>query len=675
MVNFYVMVRTGISERVPEGFVKTGNNEKKILINARHPVEKRVAIVQGELLVDFYVEVPLKEHLKGNIYKAAVARVEPSLHAAFVDFGPKRHGFLQYDEVMPSVRKAGAGGKGRIQDALGKGQELIVQVEREERDTKGARLTTYISLPGRYVVMMPGQEKVRVSRKIESRAERERLKELFQSLKLPGDAGFILRTAGMERSTEELAHDLKYLTKLWNKIQAEAKKASAPALVYKEEDIAVRTVRDYLTTDVAEVIVDEKETARAVRAFLRRTMPWRKINVTYYKAARPLFDIYGLEVQIAKLGERFVSLPSRGYLVLDKTEALTAIDVNSGRSRKEKGVEQTALKTNLEAADEIARQLRLRDIGGLIVIDFIDMEQVKHRREVEARLSTALHEDKAKWDLGRISQFGMLEMTRERLRSTYFETTTRACPVCAGAGVLKADELVALSAFREMHTRASEGGIEGFICRLPVASANFLMNEMRQDLVALEKEFKVRVSVLADGTLPPGQVQVQAQKEAGEAPAEEQETPEAPRKKKRPRRRGRKKPAGKEAAEAPGEEEAVTVQEKAAGEEAAPETPEEAQGEAAPEGPRKKRRPRRRGRKKAAQLPKGEGETAAEAPAEPSGEEAPVAEAAGAPAEAATGGARKRRRPRRRGPRKKAPEEKPEASESVQAAGEGAAEG
>ncbi|MEJ2697890.1 MAG: Rne/Rng family ribonuclease [Candidatus Sulfobium sp.] len=476
--------------------------KKKILINASYPEEKRVAIVEGDVLVDFYVEAAGKEHLKGNIYKGAVARIEPGLQAAFVDFGLKKHGFLQMREVKPEYfGKKVEGKRARIQDVLSKGQELIVQVEKDERDTKGASLTTYISLPGRYIVMMPGQERVGVSRKIENREDRERLKELFSELKLPKKTGFILRTACSDRTGEELSNDLKYLTKLWSKIQTESKKVSAPALIYREQDISVRTVRDYLTSDVTEVLIDDEAAYKATKVFLRKTLPWRKINIKYYKERKPVFVKYNIEEQIAKLHDRYVHLPSRGYLVIDKTEALTAIDVNSGRSRKEENVESTALRTNVEAADEVARQLRLRDIGGLIVIDFIDMVSSKNRREVENRLRAALSSDKAHTEITGISKFGMVEMTRERMRTAYIESVNRKCEVCEGTGIVKTPEMLALSASREIYSRASKGGLKSITCRLPVESANYLINTRRDEIAAVEKESGVKISVLADAKL------------------------------------------------------------------------------------------------------------------------------------------------------------------------------
>jgi ribonuclease E len=493
--------------------------KKKILINALHEEEKRVAIVEGDLLVDFYVESSGKEHLRGNIYKARVVRIEPGLQAAFLDFGQKKQGFLQMREIKPEFfQKKVEGKRARIQDVLSKGQELIVQVEKDERDTKGASLTTYISIPGRYIVMMPGQQRVGISRKIEDRSDRERLKEIFNSLKLPKDMGFILRTACCEKTSEELSNDLKYLTKLWNKIQSESKKVSAPALIYKEQDIAVRTVRDYLTDDVSEVMVDDQAAYRNTKQFLAKTLPWRKINIKFYKDRRPIFLRHNIEEQIAKLNERHVYLPSRGYLVIDKTEALTAIDVNSGRSRKEENVESTALKTNVEAADEVARQFRLRDIGGLIVIDFIDMESAKNRKTVEETLKTALSLDKAHTEISGISKFGIVEMTRERMRTAYFESINRTCEVCEGSGIIMTEEMVAITALREIHTKAAKGGLKTIRCKLPVDSMNYLINMKRDELSLIEKEDRISIELMADTELSPGQYAITVEKVEEEKP-------------------------------------------------------------------------------------------------------------------------------------------------------------
>lgn len=485
--------------------------KSKIFINAKCPEEKRAAILRDDLLIDFYVEAASKELLKGNIYKGIVTRIESGIQAAFVDFGQKKAGFLQFKEIMPEYYKeAVKGKKARIQDVLNKGQELLVQVEKDERDTKGASLTTYISIAGRYIVMMPGQEMVGVSRKIEGKENRERLKEVFSALKPPKKMGFILRTTCSELQRDELANDLRYLMKLWSKIQNDSKRAIAPALIYKEHDIAVKTVRDYLTADVSEVVIDDEEAYRGIKEFLRKTQPWRKINIKFYRDKMPIFN-QNIEDQIAKINDRCVYLPSGGYLIFDTGEALTAIDVNSGRSRKEEDIEATALKTNLEAAEEIARQLRLRDIGGLIVIDFIDMSANKNKRVVEQRLREALKSDKAHTDTSQISKFGILEMTRERLRAGYAESIYKKCNVCDGTGTFKSNELVAVSAFRKIHLTLAKGGTKKIKCVLPVEAANYMLNTRRRDILSLEKNFGSVINIVADRNLPPGQFKIEAE--------------------------------------------------------------------------------------------------------------------------------------------------------------------
>jgi ribonuclease E len=516
--------------------------EKKILINARHPEEKRVAIVEGQRLTDFYIEVSSADHLRGNIYKGVISGLDRGLQAAFVDFGPTKHGFLPLREIMPeNYRTKPTGKTPRIMEVLAKGQEIIIQVEQDQRGTKGAKLTNHMSLPGRYLVMIPGDVRLGISRKIEGKKARERLKEAFEGLRVPKNMGFILRTAGADCSTDDLSADLKYLTKLWNRIKREAKKAAPPRLIYKEEDIAVRTVRDYLVADVDEVLVDDRETLRGVKNFLKLTMPWRSINVTHYRQSKPIFDHYDLEDQIARLGDRQVGLPCGGSIVIDKAEALTAIDVNSGRA-KDKDIEGLALRTNLEATEEIARQLRLRDIGGLIVIDFIDLKSSKNYRKLEDCLRKAMDLDKAHYDIGRISKFGILELSRERMRTAYFEATNLACPSCGGGGVVKSPELVAVSALRKIHSLASGSEVRQLTCRLPVDSANHLMNRLRESLAVMESEFSLRVTLLADPSLPPGEYTIDAEgiKSAEKTPVEQKKT-----------RRRRSKSRGKEKKEEP----------------------------------------------------------------------------------------------------------------------------
>jgi ribonuclease E len=503
---------------------KPKDTTRRILINARYADEKRVAIIEGDSLSDFYIETASREQLKGNIYKGIVSSVMPGLQAAFIDFGQKKHGFLQFHDIMPELyaaaKEGGREGKRNVQDSLVKGQDILVQVTKDEHGTKGASLTTYISIPGRYIVMMPGQKRVGISRKIENREDRDRLKETFSALKLPKDMGFILRTACSDSIEEELSRDLKYLTKLWVRIQTDAAKAKAPALIYKEQDIAMRTVRDYLTADVVEILIDDPKTCAATKAFLKKIMPWRKINVIQYREKEPLFSLYNVEVHIARLSQRSVMLPSKGYLIFDKTEALTSVDVNSGRSRKEDNAESTALTTNLEAVDEVARQLRLRDIGGLIAIDFIDMESGRNRKLLEISMMEALSMDKASTDVAGLSKFSILEMTRERLRPAYGETISRKCPLCDGKGSVGSDEFIALSALRELHSLAAAGkdNISGITCRLSVESANLLLNSKRRELSDLENEYGIAITVTADPSVPAGQysMDVLKKKQGGE---------------------------------------------------------------------------------------------------------------------------------------------------------------
>ena len=540
------------------------SRHKRILINAIYPEEKRVAIVEGDTLDDFYVELSEREHLRGNIYKGTVTRIEPGLQAAFVDFGQKKHGFLQFREISREYfKEKGEGRKVRIQDVIEKGQKLIVQVEKDARDTKGASLTTFISLPGRYIVMLPGQERVGISRKIEALEDRERLKEIFKSLKLPKHTGFILRTACSDRTGEELNNDLKYLTKLWGRIQSEAKKATAPALIYREHDIALRTVRDYLTSDVSEVLIDDPATFKKTKDFLRKAAPWLKTSIRLYSEKKPIFSHHDLEGQIAKLSDRYVHLPSKGYFVIDKTEALTAIDVNSGRSRKEEHIEGTALRTNIEAADEIGRHLRLRDIGGLIVIDFIDMESSKNRHEVENRLKEALNADKAHFEMTGISKFGLIEITRERLRPAFAQAVSRPCETCEGTGFIKSDESVAIAALKNIQARAARGDCDSIACDMPVESMNYLINTKREDLLRIEKDFGVPVTLRADNSLSgrfllkvvekktgaaqeAGMVPQEAGMQGSEAAPAGQAIPEGQGGQRRKRRRRRKKKSHEE---------------------------------------------------------------------------------------------------------------------------------
>ena len=413
---------------------------KRMLINATQSEELRVALVDGQTLYDLDIESGSREQMKANIYRAKITRVEPSLEAAFVDFGANRHGFLPLKEISreyfskdPSQIK----GRVNIKDVLKEGQELIVQVEKEERGNKGAALTTFISLAGRYMVMMPNNPRAGgISRRIEGE-DRTQLKEVMSQLQIPESAGVIVRTAGIGKNLEELQWDLDYLLQLWESISKASLENRAPFLVYQESNVIIRAIRDYLRRDIAEVLIDEESVHQEAFNFISQVMPHYKDKIKLYEDEVPLFNRYHIESQIETAFQREVKLPSGGSIVIDPTEALISIDINSARATKGSDIEETAVNTNLEAADEIARQLRLRDMGGLVVIDFIDMSSNRNQREVENRIKDALKLDRARIQVGRISRFGLLEMSRQRLRPSLGETSTIVCPRCSGHGTIR----------------------------------------------------------------------------------------------------------------------------------------------------------------------------------------------------------------------------------------------
>lgn len=483
---------------------------KKMLINAIHPEECRVAIVKDGLLEEFDIETPSKEQIKGNIYKGIVVKIEPSLQAAFVNYGPSRHGFLPITDIQPQYYQKETAeerkGKPRIQDVLIPNQELLVQVGKEERNEKGASLTTYISIPGRYLVLMPGEEGVGVSRKIEDEKQRDRLRALLEELNPPKGMGFIIRTAGIDRSTKELAIDLNYLLKLWDDILKKNKEYPAPSLIYQEHELVMRTIRDYFTLDVNEVLIDDPEVFRKTRAFFKAVMPRFQRVVKLHKEKRPIFSKFNLEEQIKTIYDRKVNLKSGGSIVIDPTEALVSIDVNSGKKKGERDIEETALNTNLEAADEIARQLRLRDLGGLIVIDFIDMEERRHKIEVEKRLKAALRNDKARMDLGRISRFGLLEISRQRIKPTISESSYVICTYCHGRGSVKSDESLAVSVLRRIQAGVAKGNISYVKGTFPADVASYLLNQKREEILRLEKEHDLKIHVTGLPGIPPDKI-------------------------------------------------------------------------------------------------------------------------------------------------------------------------
>jgi ribonuclease E len=473
---------------------------KKILINATQPEEVRVAMVDGQRLYDLDIENRQRIQTKANVYKAKVTRVEPSLEAAFVDFGADRHGFLPLKEISPEYYRSRAPeneGKIRIKDVLKEGTEVIVQVDKEERGTKGAALTTFISLAGRYMVLMPNNPKAGgISRRIEGE-DRSELKDSLAQLNLPDGMGVIIRTAGVGRTTEELQWDLDYLLQLWDSISQANQENKAPVLIYQESDVIIRAVRDYLRDDIDQVLIDDPAAYNRAAEFVGMVMPRYKNRLKLYEDPLALFNRFQIEGQIETAFQREVRLPSGGSIVLDPTEALVSIDINSARATKGGDIEQTALQTNLEAADEIARQLRLRDMGGLVVIDFIDMSSNRNQRAVENRIREALELDRARIQVGRISRFGLLEMSRQRLRPSLGETSGIVCPRCTGQGTIRDTKSLALAILRLIQEEAAKERTGEVQAIVPVDVSAFLLNEKRSDINEIESRSGVRIVVVA----------------------------------------------------------------------------------------------------------------------------------------------------------------------------------
>ncbi|MDO8417364.1 MAG: Rne/Rng family ribonuclease [Agitococcus sp.] len=470
---------------------------KRMLINATHAEETRVALVDGQRLYDFDLEHHSRVQKKANIYKGRVTRVEPSLEAAFVDFGADRHGFLPLKEIAREYFNRNPRDVGRVtvRDAIQEGQEIILQVEKEERGNKGAALSTFISLAGRYLVLMPNNPRAGgISRRIEGE-EREELKEALNSISIPSDMGVIVRTAGLGRSPEELQWDLDYLLTLWKSI-TQASNNAAPFLIYQESNVIIRAIRDYLRDDISEVLIDSEAAYNQAIEFVRQVMPHYQSKIKLYRDSVPLFNRYQIESQIETAYQREVKLPSGGSIVIDPTEALVSIDINSSRSTKGSDIEETALNTNMEAAEEIARQIRLRDIGGLIVIDFIDMTPPKHQRMVEDKLRDSLSMDRARVQIGRISRFGLLELSRQRLRPSLEETSGLVCPRCNGTGVIRDVRSLALSIMRVMEEEVLKDRTAEIHAQVPVTVATFLLNEKRAAITALEARSGVRIIIL-----------------------------------------------------------------------------------------------------------------------------------------------------------------------------------
>ena len=480
-----------------------------MLINATQPEELRVALVDGQKLYDLDIESGAREQKKANIYKGKITRVEPSLEAAFVDFGSDRHGFLPLKEISREYFSKAPEGRVNIKDVLKEGQEVIVQVEKEERGNKGAALTTFISLAGRYLVLMPNNPRAGgISRRIEGE-ERNELREALNGLDVPSDMGLIVRTAGLGRSSEEMQWDLDYLTQLWKAIKEASLEQKAPFLIYQESNVIIRAIRDYLRQDIGEVLVDSVEAQEEALSFINQVMPQYASKIKLYEDSVPLFNRFQIESQIETAFQRVVQLPSGGSIVIDPTEALVSIDINSARATRGGDIEETALNTNLEAAEEIARQLRLRDIGGLIVIDFIDMTPPKNQRAVEDRVRECLEADRARIQVGRISRFGLLEMSRQRLRPSLGESSGIVCPRCSGQGIIRDVESLSLAILRLIEEEALKDRTAEVRAQVPIPVAAFLLNEKRNNITKIELRTRARIVILPNDHLETPHFEVQ----------------------------------------------------------------------------------------------------------------------------------------------------------------------
>jgi len=475
---------------------------KRMLINATQPEERRLAIVDGQKLLDYEIEIEGREQRKGNIYKAVVTRVEPSLEACFVDYGEDRHGFLPFKEISRQYFAPGvAVGQARIQDVIREGDSMLVQVEKEERGNKGAALTTMVSLAGRYVVLMPNNSRGGgVSRRIEGE-DRAELKEAMDQLEYPQGMSIIARTAGIGRSAPELQWDLNYLLKLWHAIDGAAKGGKGAFLIYQESSLVIRAIRDYFSSDIGDILIDTDDIYEQAQQFMQHVMPEQASRVKRYRDDAPLFSRFQIEHQIESAYARTVQLPSGGAIVIDHTEALVSVDVNSARAIKGGDIEETATRTNLEAADEVARQMRLRDLGGLIVIDFIDMEESRNRRDVENRLRDALRQDRARVQFGTISKFGLMEMSRQRLRPALSEGASIPCPRCGGAGHIRDTESSALQILRIIQEESLKDSTASVLCQVPVEVASFLLNEKRTEIAKIELKQRINVLMVPNKTL------------------------------------------------------------------------------------------------------------------------------------------------------------------------------
>lgn len=481
---------------------------RKILINALDSGECRIVTIKDNKLEELHLDTEAREITQGNIYKAAITRVEPSLQAVFVDYGAEKQGFLQQNEIHSDYFMDNDSGNRSLNHIVRKGQELIVQVTKDPIMHKGAMLSTFISLPGRLSVLMPGTASRGVSRQISCEEERKRLKSLVETMKLPEGFGLIVRTAGKDATKTILANDLKYLMRVWKNISDKSIESPTPALLYKEQNLAVRTLRDYFTAEVSEILIDDEDVFKEVKEFIKVIAPKQQNIVKFLRGETPIFSKHGLEEQIASIFETQVPLKSGGAIVIDQTEALVAIDVNSGKSTGKRNIEQTAFHTNLEAAEEIARQLRLRDMGGLIVIDFIDMKETRHKAEVMKTLKTFMKADKAKTKVGMISRFGLLEMSRQRIRPSITFGNFTTCVHCQGRGMIPSVENLALALMRQLNLNTIKGDIRTVTATLPGEVADYLLNKKRKELVDLEQKRNMTISIISDDNLVRGDANI-----------------------------------------------------------------------------------------------------------------------------------------------------------------------
>lgn len=481
-----------------------------MLVNAVHKEQMRMATVNEKgILVDFNIEMPTREPITGNIYKGKVLKFERGLQAAFVDYGGSKDGFLPLKDVSSEYLTQQENGQDHGKPVLKVGQEIIVQAVREAIGNKGALLTSYISLPGRYLVLLPNKPGSGISRKVEDEEDRQKIKNIMKQIKIPENMGFIVRTAGFNRTKQEIARDYQHLVRLWKEINKKANSLNKTSMIYQETDFGVRSLRDYLTSEIDEILVDDLETFRKMRAYLRAISPRYIKILKHYKEKAPLFDNYKLEDQIRVIYQERVELKSGGHIVINPTEAMITIDVNSGRASNKKNIEETAFKTNIEASEEIARQLRLRDLGGLIVIDFIDMMDKKHIAEVEKSFKAALSIDKARIQLSRISKFGILELSRQKKQSTIQEISYTKCPFCKGSGLRQSLEAAALGAFRKIESEAVKGVCSELKIILPHEIADYILNRKRSELLDLETEFDIALNIAGSAEIPWDKVEIQ----------------------------------------------------------------------------------------------------------------------------------------------------------------------